>query len=231
MNQHGIVLQHPWNDSTFPGIQIPQIRVPLHQERLVAREGEPVTRANLWTDQVTQQFIVIPRTVENAVADMAGMHTHGRGPAAIEPWTPVAGASAFVFSPWTVNHPVADDEDWETVAVTRTSEVGLWTLDGLVVCGVHACDCVAASSAEGDYPWWSVDCDVFVDDLQDRHKMFGNCCMLLQWKSQSISQLVTYGRKAVSQSVGQLGNQSVGQPVSKESSMLASRSVSEPGNE
>ena len=104
--------------------------------------------------------------MENAVADMDGVHTHGRGPAAIEPWTPVAGASVFVFSPWTVNHPVADDEDWETVAVTRTSEVGLWTLDGLVVCGVHACDCVAASSAEGGYPWWSVDCNVFVGDLQ-----------------------------------------------------------------
>ena len=128
-----------------------------------------MTRANLWTDQVTQQFIVVPRTVENPIADMARIHTHSRGPAAIEPWTHVAGASVFVFSPWTVGHPVADDEDGETVAVTWTSEVGLWTLDGLVVCGVHACDCVAASSAEGDYPWWSVDCHVFVDNLQDRH--------------------------------------------------------------
>ena len=160
---------------------------------------------------------------------MAGMHTHSRGPAAIEAWTPVAGASVFVFSPWTVNHPVADDENWETVAVTRTSEVGLWTLDGLIVCGVHACDCVAASSAEGDYPWWSVDCDVFVDDLQDRHndqELVYDITI-----EESVSQSVGNLWKKVSQSVGQLGNQSVGQPVSKEASMLASRSVSEPGNE
>ena len=79
--------------------------------------------------------------------------------------------------------------------------MGLWTLDGLVVCGVHACDCVAASSAEGDYSWWSVDCHVFVDDLQDRHNdrelvyeiaiESQSVSWSLMEESQSVSQLVT----------------------------------------
>ena len=51
---------------------------------MVAREGEPVTRANIWTVQVTQQFIVVPRTVGNAVANIYGVYTHGRSSAAIE---------------------------------------------------------------------------------------------------------------------------------------------------
>ena len=133
MNQHKILLQHAWNNSAFPGVQISQVRVLLYEERSVAREGVPVTQATLGTDQVTQQFVVMLGTLENAVTHVAGVQAHGGSPAAVEPRTPVAGASFFIFSPWTIVHPVAEEEDGETVAVGRTAEVGLWALHGPVV--------------------------------------------------------------------------------------------------
>ena len=128
--------------ATAPGVQVTQIGILMGRERLWTRESQPMTRALIRTNQVTQQFIVRPWALGDPVTDMARVQTRLRIPTAIMTRTQVAGAVQLILVTWTVVETVTSGKDGQTVSVPWALIVGVRTnrRTGSVMCVMDWCN-------------------------------------------------------------------------------------------
>ena len=108
---------------------------------LWTHRGQTLTATSLWTTDVTQQLVVLQRTLEDAVTQVSRMQTDGRVTTAVEAWTRVAVTLRLVLPARAVIDPVTHNVHRQTVGV-RTQEVGVWTF----FCTCHTSLAVAAVS-------------------------------------------------------------------------------------
>ena len=98
----------------------------LARERLPAEEGQTVARAGgRARGVITEQFIIVLRTVVEPVTHVLGPCTDAVSTTAVQTRTRVAVTVSLVLPPRAVVHPIAAQEDRQAVAVTGAVEVVL----------------------------------------------------------------------------------------------------------
>ena len=118
---------------------------------LWTHSGQTLTPTSLWTTDVTQQLIVLQRTLEDAVTQVLRMQTDGRVTTAVEAWTRVAVTLRLVLPARAVIDPVTHNVHRQTVRVL-TQEVGVWTVSPKTLsCSDDVSQRIKIQNSRG---WW-----------------------------------------------------------------------------
>ena len=99
----------------------------------MADEGQSLAAAGWGASGLTQQLVVPPWTLCQAVTQVVHVQTHTGAPTTVESRTCVVVTPCLVFVSWTVVHVVATDINRQTVAkLARTAEMRLRACLGCV---------------------------------------------------------------------------------------------------